>query len=186
VTRPGHAAPRTRVGDPPRPAPARPSPPRRARLGRLAAAALVASGCGYSLSAGTARLPPGAERISVAPFDDRTPDAEAGALVAAAVRRELARRGADGGPGAKAAIEGTVVRASFAPTTPQVASYRLVLEVRARLAVEGRTAWERTVRREVDALGEVDALATEGRRRVAMLRAADEVAREIVEGLEAP
>ena len=79
-----------------------------------------------------------------------------------------------------------MLRASFGPTTPQASSYRLVLEVRARLAVEGRTAWERTVRREVDALGEVDALATEGRRRVAMLRAADEVAREIVEGLEPP
>jgi hypothetical protein len=186
VTRPGHAAPRTRVGDPSRPVPARPSPPGRARLARLAAAALVASGCGYSLSAGTGRLPPGAERVSVAPFDDRTPDAEAGALVAAAVRRELARRGADGGPGARAAIEGTVVRASFAPTTPQVASYRLVLEVRARLLVDGKAVAEQAVRRELDALGEEDALATEGRRRVALRKAAEEAAREIVEGFEVP
>jgi hypothetical protein len=122
----------------------------------------------------------------VAPLDNRTPDAEAGAIVAGALRRELARRGAEGGPGSKAAIEGSVVRASFAPTTPQVASYRLVLEVRARLVVDGAAIAEQTVRREQDALGEEDALATEGRRRVALRRAAEEAAREIVEGFEIP
>ena len=42
------------------------------------------------------------------------------------------------------------------------------------------------VRREVDYLGEVDAIATEGRRRLAIRRAADEAAREIVERLETP
>jgi outer membrane lipopolysaccharide assembly protein LptE/RlpB len=157
-----------------------------AGLAALAAAALAASGCGYSLAAGTGRLPAGAERVFVAPLEDRTPDAEAGALVAAALRRELARRGAEGGPGAKASIEGTVLRAAFVPTTPQVASYRLVLEVRARLVVEGRTVAELSVHREQDALGEVDALASEGRRRVALRKAAEDAAREIVEGLEVP
>ena len=185
MSAPRPAATRATAPRAPGPAAAR-RPGARAPAPGLAAALLLASGCGYALAAGQAHLPAGAERVFVAPLDDRTPDAEAGALVAAAMRRELARRGAEGGPGSPAVLDGAVLRASFGPTTPQASSYRLVLEVRARLAVEGRTAWERTVRREVDALGEVDALATEGRRRVAMLRAADEVAREIVEGLEAP
>ena len=43
-----------------------------------------------------------------------------------------------------------------------------------------------SVRREVDYLGEVDAIATEGRRRLAIRKAAGEAAREIVERFEAP
>jgi outer membrane lipopolysaccharide assembly protein LptE/RlpB len=150
------------------------------------AAILLAGGCGYSMAAGTGRLPSGAEKIHVAPLENRTPDAEAGVLVAAALRQELARRGADGGPGSPARLEGTVVRAVFAPTTPQVASYRLTLEVQARLVVDGKPVAEQTVRREQDYLGEEDALASEGRRRNALRAAATEVAREIVERLETP
>jgi hypothetical protein len=52
--------------------------------------------------------------------------------------------------------------------------------------VDGKAVAEQTVRRELDALGEEDALATEGRRRVALRKAAEEAAREIVEGFEVP
>jgi len=152
-----------------------------------ASLALVAAsaGCGYSATAGASRLPPGAERVFVPSFANRTADAEAGALVAAALREELARRGTAGGEGASARIEGVVTRASAAPLTTQGGTWRLVFEVQARLLVDGKESATATVRREVDYLGEVDAIATEGRRRLAIRRAASEAARDIVERFEA-
>jgi len=143
-------------------------------------------GCGYAVGSGAVRLPAGAERVFVAPLENRTVDAEAGALVAAALREELARREATGGEGAPARIEGVVTRSSSSPLTTQSGTWRLVFEVQARLTVDGREAAQVKVRREVDYLGEVDAIATEGRRRLAIRRAAEESAREIVERLETP
>jgi Lipopolysaccharide-assembly len=75
---------------------------------------------------------------------------------------------------------------SSSPLTTQGGTWRLAFEVEARLVVDGREAARVTSRREVDYLGEVDAVATEGRRRLAIRRAASEAAREIVERLEAP
>jgi len=156
------------------------------RTGRAAALALLAAGCGYSFAAGAGRLPPGAERVFVAPLENRTTDAEAGALVAAALRQELARRGAGAGSDAPARIEGAVLRSSFAPLTPDAATWRLVLEVQARLVVDGKVVAEDSVRREQDYLGEVDALASEGRRRQALRLATADAARWIVERFETP
>lgn len=157
-------------------------------LGRLAAVlALVAGvGCGYTTGSGAARLPAGATKVFVPPLENRTPDAEAGALVAAALREELSRRGAAGGEGASSRIEGEVTRSSSSPLTTQSGTWRLVFEVQARLIVSGQEAAQVKVREEVDYLGEVDAIATEGRRRLAIRRAATEAAREIVERLETP
>jgi hypothetical protein len=156
--------------------------------GVAAALALVlaSSGCGYSATAGASRLPPGAEKVFVPSIANRTSDAEAGALVASALREELSRRGAAGGEGAPARIEGTVTRAGASPVTTQSGTWRLVFEVQARLVVDGRESAGVTVRREVDYLGEVDAIATEGRRRLALRRAASEAARDLVERFEAP
>ncbi len=148
--------------------------------------AVAAAGCGYSFSAGKGRMPPGAERVQVAPLANQTADAEAGALIAAALREELARRGSAGGPDAPARIDGTVLRTTFGPSTPDAATYRLVLEVHVRLVVEGKVVAEQTARRQQDYLGEVDALASEGRRRLALRQAAAELAREVVERFEAP
>jgi hypothetical protein len=158
------------------------------RVGLASALTLVAAaaGCGYSTTAGVSRMPPGAERIWVPSFANRTSDAEAGALVASALREELARRGTSGGEGAPARIEGTVNRASAAPVTTQSGTWRLVFEVQARLVVDGKEASAVTVRREVDYLGEVDAIATEGRRRLALRRAASEAARDVAERFELP
>ncbi|MCX5730593.1 MAG: LPS assembly lipoprotein LptE [Deltaproteobacteria bacterium] len=154
--------------------------------GVAAALALAAAwaGCGYSATAGASRLPPGAEHVFVPPFANRTADAEAGALVAASLREELARRGTAGGEGAPARIEGVVTRVSAAPVTTQGGTWRLVFEVQARLLVDGKESAAAAVRREVDYLGEVDAIATEGRRRLALRRAASEAARDIVERFE--
>jgi hypothetical protein len=152
----------------------------------VAAGAAAATGCGYSATAGASRLPPGAERVFVPSFANQTADAEAGALVASALREELARRGMAGGEGAPARIDGAVTRASAAPVTTQGGTWRLTFEVQARLVVDGKEAAAATVRREVDYLGEVDAIATEGRRRLAIRKASSDVARDIVERFEAP
>ncbi len=159
---------------------------RRAGLTVALLALASAAGCGYTVGAGSNRLPSGAGAVFVAPLDNRTGDAEAGALVAAALRGELARRGAAGGEGASARIEGVVTRSVSSPLTTQSATWRLTFEVEARLVVDGKEAARMNVHREVDYLGEVDAIATEGRRRLAVRRAADETGREIAERLEAP
>ena len=155
---------------------------------RLAALALAAalSGCGYGFSAGAGRLPPGAEKVFVRPLENRTADAGAGALVAAALRQELARRGAEGGPGAPAALVGEVRSSQATPATPGAAVWRLTLAVSGRLVIGGRTAAEAEVQRTEDYLAGVDALESEGRRRIALRRAAEGAARELVERLESP
>ena len=157
-------------------------------LRRLVALVALAAGagCGYTTGSGAARLPSGATQVFVPPLENRTADAEAGALVAAALREELSRRGAAGGEGASSRIEGVVTRSSSSPLTTQSGTWRLVFEVQARLIVSGQEAAQVKVREEVDYLGEVDAIATEGRRRLAIRRAAEAAAREIVERLETP
>jgi hypothetical protein len=158
----------------------------RAGLAAVLVALAAGAGCGYAVGAGATRLPAGAGPVFVPPLENRTVDAEAGALVAAALREELSRRGAAGGEGASARIDGVVTRSSSTPLTTQGGTWRLTFEVQARLLVDGQEAALVRVRREVDYLGEVDAVATEGRRRLAVRRAANEAAREIVERLESP
>jgi hypothetical protein len=144
------------------------------------------SACGYGFAAGAGRLPSGAERVFVRPLEDHTTDAELGALVAAALRGELARRGADAGPGARARIEGAVEESSFGPSSPNGATWRAVLVVSARLVIDGKVALEQRARREEDWLAGQDPLESEGRRRLALRRAAGAVARDIVERFERP
>jgi hypothetical protein len=158
------------------------SPARTARL-LPAVAALALGACGYALTSGVSRLPAGAETVSVAPLANRTTDAEAGALVAVALRRELARRGAEGGPGSPALLAGEVEEISAVPSVG-AATWRLTLVVRASLSAGGRALGEARVRHSEDYLGGVDALESEGRRRIALRRAADGAARELIERLE--
>ena len=153
---------------------------------RAAAAALALAGCGYAFTSGTSRLPAGAEQVHVRPLQNRSADAEAGALVASALRRELARRGADAGSGAPASIDGEVEEVQAAPAAAGAGVWRLTLAVKIRLLAGGRTLAEREARRSEDYLAGVDPLESEGRRRVALRRAAEGAARELVEALEAP
>ena len=161
---------------------------RRPGLAAALAVLVAGSGCGYAVGAGAgaARLPEGAGPVFVAPLVNRTTDAEAGALVAAALRTEFSRRGMAGGEGASTRLEGVVTRSSSSPLTTQSGTWRLVFEVQARLVVNGQEAASVKVHEEVDYLGEVDAIATEGRRRLAVRRAAEQAAREIAERLESP
>jgi hypothetical protein len=144
------------------------------------AASMAHGGCGYRFTA-RAELPPGVDRVSVRPFDNLSSEPELGAVLAAALRRELARRGAEGEGGA--VLAGEVLASEPAPSTPGAVTWRIRLEVRARLSSDGATLAERTVRREADYLAGVDALETEGRRSLALRRLAEEVAREMVEDL---
>lgn len=139
--------------------------------------ALWLSGCGYAVSAGL-RLQGGASRATVRPFENRSSDPSAGAEVAAALRAELARRGAEG---EGAVIDGEARTQGAAATLPGGATARVVLEVRARLSRDGRLVAERTVRREADHLTGADALEGEARRTQALHRLAGEVARALVD-----
>ncbi len=157
------------------------------RLAPMAIAfALAGSGCGYGFTAGAGRMPAGAERVFVRPLENRTADAEAGAFVAAAIRQELARRGADGDAAANARIEGAVLASSFGPSSPAATTYRVTLAVEARLLVGTKVLAENRVGRDEDYVAGIDALESEGRRRVALRRAAALLARDLVESFEVP
>jgi len=149
--------------------------------------ALASAGCGYHLgAAGAGHLPPGAEKIFVRPLEDHTTDAELGAIVATALRQELARRGADGGPGARARIEGTVEESTFAASSPNGSTWNAHLGVSARLVVDGKVVAEQRASRNEDYLAGQDPLESEGRRRLALRRAAAAAARDIMERFAVP
>jgi hypothetical protein len=63
-------------------------------------------------------------------------------------------------------------------------TWRVGIEVRARLVVGSSPPLERTVARATDFLTGVDPLETEGRRAVALRHVADEVARELLRAYE--
>jgi Lipopolysaccharide-assembly len=154
--------------------------------GRPLVLLLALSGCGYSLNAGVGRMPPGAQHVFVRPLENRTTDAEAGVLVAAALRQELARRGAEAGSGATARIEGAVDDASFSALGLNPPVYRLALTVTARLLVDGKVLAEQRAGRVEDWLSGLDPLESEGRRRLALRRAAEAVAKDLIERFEQP
>jgi len=158
------------------------------RAGAALVAALVAAGggCGYQLASGANRLPPGAERIFVRPLETHTGDPQAGALVASALRSELARRNASAGPDARARLEGVVEDASFTLASGNPPTYQLSLRVRARLVVGGKVLVERAFARSEECLSGLDPLESEGRRRLALRRASTALARDVVEVLEQP
>jgi len=152
----------------------------------LLAALLLASGCGYQLAARGTPLAGGVGpmHVTVRPFENRTGDSEAGAFVAAAVREELARRGGEGG--SEARLEGVVEDSRASPSSPNGATWRLGLTVWGKLADGTRTIAEARVVREEEFLAGQDPLETEGRRRLALRRAAQAAARDLVERFEAP
>jgi lipopolysaccharide assembly LptE-like protein len=141
---------------------------------------LASAGCGYTLSAGL-RLKGGAARATVRPFENRSSDPAVGAEVAAALRQELARRGAEG---EGAVIDGEVRTEGSAATLPGGATARVAVEARARLTIDGRLVAERTVRREADHLAGADALEGEARRTQTLHRLAAEVARALVDAFQ--
>jgi hypothetical protein len=159
---------------------------RRALAAVLAAAAALGgpAACGYGFSQRYVAVG-GADRIHVRTFENRSTEPDLGALVTSALRDELARRGADAGEGAGAAIEGEVRASEPALTSTAGTTWRIGIELRARFTPGGGApAVVRTVRRESDYLGGGDPLETEGRRALALRRAAGEAARELLRALE--
>jgi len=152
------------------------------RARATACGVLLLAGCGYAFTTGVSRLPAGAERVAVRPLANRTADAEVGGWVASALRAELARRGADGPASAPAALEGEVEEIASARAASGV--WRLTLVVRAALRSGDRVLGEHRSRRTEDYAAGVDPLESEGRRRIALRRACEASAREIIERLE--
>jgi hypothetical protein len=152
---------------------------------RLAACALlVGAACGYGFGHRYVAVG-GAGRIHVRPFENRSTEPDLGTAVTAALRDELARRGADAGEGAAAILDGEVRAGDPVLTSATGGTWRIAVEVRGRLSAgAGAPPVERAVRRETDYLGGADPLETEGRRALALRRVAGEAARELLLALE--
>lgn len=156
----------------------------------LAAGALCASlalgACGYGFSQRYVARG-GAERVHVRTFENASTEPELGAAVTSALRAALARRGADAGQGAPAVLEGEIRAGEAVPTSargPATATWRIAIEVRARLLGRDGVSAEHVTRRELDYLAGADPLETEGRRAVALRRLLDGAAEEILRAFE--
>jgi hypothetical protein len=155
----------------------------------LALGLCLAAGCGYGL--GTRWMGKGgADRVEVRPVENLSTQPGLGATVTEALRIALARRGAASGtqPGAGrgegARIEGDVRAREPAPSSPGARTWRIAVEVRARLLVGEKVAAEGTFSREADYLAGADPVESEGRRALAMRRLAGELADEILAAFE--
>ncbi len=153
------------------------------RLATAALAAVALAGCGYGVTQRYAAAG-GVDRIHVRPFANVSTEPELGATVTAALRTELARRGADAPEGQGAVLEGEVRSTEPTVTSTAALTWRVGVELRARLTAAGSKPVERIVRRETDFLAGADPLETEGRRALALRRVADDAARELLRSLE--
>lgn len=168
---------------PPRraPPPARPAARTLAVLGVVASLAVGGCGYGFTQRYGAAG---GIDRIHVRPFVNASTEPELGAVVTAALREELARRGADAPEGVGAVLDGEVRATEPVLTSTAGLTWRVGIELRARLVAGTAPPVERSVRRETDFLSGADPLETEGRRALALRRVADEAARELLRAYE--
>ena len=153
------------------------------RAAATIAASLALAACGYGFSQRYVARG-GASSIRVRPFENRSTEPELGAAVTAALRTELARRGADAGAVGAAEIDGEVRAEEPTITTRGGATWRVALTVRARLLSDGTTVAEHVARRETDFVGGADPLETEGRRALALRRLADDAARDVLRAFE--
>jgi hypothetical protein len=165
---------------------------RRATRPVLAALAALALGaCGYGFTQRYVAKG-GAERVHVRAFENLSTEPGLAVAITSSLRTELARRGAEAGEGAAAAIEGDVRATEPAPTSQhavatsgtEIATWRIGIEVRARLVQGGAKVGEHVVRREAAFLAGADPLETEGRRALALRQLADEAAREVLRAFE--
>lgn len=155
----------------------------RRRLAIPAAAALALAGCGYGFSQRYVAAG-GVGRIHVRPFVNSSTEPELGAVVTSALRTELARRGAGAPEGEGAVLDGEVRATEPVLTATTGTTWRVGIEVRARLVAGAARPVERTIKREADFLGGSDPLETEGRRALALRRVAEDAARELLRSLE--
>jgi hypothetical protein len=150
------------------------------------AAAVALSACGYGFSQRYVARG-GATAVAVRPFENRSIEPDLGVAVTAALRTELARRGADAPDapdGGAATIEGEVRADEPVLTARGGASWRIGVTVRARLLAGGATVAEHVARRDADYVGGADPLETEARRALALRRMADDAARDVLRAFE--
>ena len=147
----------------------------------LLAASLAASACGYGLSTRWQGRG-GVERVEVLDLENLSTEPGLGAAVTGALRTALARRGAAGPGGAR--LVGEVRAQPPVPSSAGSATWRITLEVRARLLRGDEAVAEGTFTRAADYLGGADPVESEGRRTLALRRLADELAGEIVTAFE--
>lgn len=171
----------------PRPAPqAKPTP---ALALRAACAGLLLSSCGYQLAQGGA-LPSGARQVRVAAVDNRTAQAEAGGVFAAALRDELAARGrlAPEGAAQVPRLEPALLAVRSAPSAfgaASAAAYRIEADLRIRLTdPSGAAIYEDAQGGSEDYLAGIDVLGTEANLRAALRRLAAALARDAVDKME--
>jgi hypothetical protein len=143
---------------------------------------VLSSGCGYAFTA-AGRLTGGIASAAVRPFENRTTEPELGAALGAAVREELAKRGALARGETRQVIVGEVTSSAPAPAAPGGVRWRIRVEVEARLLDGERVVAERKLRREADYPAGLDALETEGRRAQALRALAAECGRELADAL---
>ncbi len=153
------------------------------RAAAILAGSLAVAACGYAFSEKYVARG-GASSIRVRAFENRSSDPGLGAAVTDALRTELARRGADGGGGTAAEIDGEVRADEPSVASGGAATWRVALTVRARLVSSGTTLAEHVARREAEFLGGADPLETEGRRARALRRLADDAARDVLRAFE--
>jgi len=153
------------------------------RAALAVAASLALASCGYAFSERYVARG-GASSIRVRAFENRSSEPGLGAAVTDALRAELARRGADGGSGDAAEIDGEVRAEEPAVASSGAATWRVGLTVRARLVAGGTTVAEHVARRDTEFLGGADPLETEGRRALALRRLADDAARDVLRAFE--
>ncbi len=152
-------------------------------LGLAAAAALAAAGCGYR-TAPASRARGGVQKVHVRAFENDSTDPELGAVLTAALRDELARRGAAAGADAPAQLDGSVRVPSGTPSSYFSAAAAVTVEIHARLSVDGKLVHELTIQRSEPHQGGADALEAEGRRATALRKLARDAAREVLGAME--
>lgn len=138
-------------------------------------------GCGYRFSAqGT--LPGGERAVFVPIFVNSTAEPGLEASFTQALRQQLSQRGLEGGPDAKARVEGEVASLGASPTVltteGRLASYRLTATARLRLSKADKPVTQVEVTGTEDYLPGADVLLTEANRRAALQRLAEAMMRE--------
>ncbi|HET6413685.1 MAG TPA: LPS assembly lipoprotein LptE [Anaeromyxobacter sp.] len=146
---------------------------------------LALAGCGYRVVT-PYRARGGIDRIHVGVFENDSADPELGAAVTAAMRDELARRGAYAGADAPAQLDGVVRAASGTPSSYFSSATAVSVQVHVRLSVDGKLVQELTVQRTEPHEGGADPLESEGRRATAVRKLARDAAREVLRELEEP
>jgi hypothetical protein len=149
---------------------------------------LLGLGCGYQLQHGSG-LPHGARSVRVAAVDNRTAQAEAGGVFAAALRSELASRGRLAGEGFSGPLlEAELSAIRSAPSAFAAAAapaFRLEADLKVRLRDSGgAVVYEDTLSSAEDYLAGVDVLGTEANRRSALRRLSAALAQRLVERME--